>query len=98
MLVKCLAGSPPKEGLLREVGERAPLVARVPRGMQGGGAPLAPGRQRPEGPALGPREASFPASLAREGHTYQAQSHQDSCDPVALSCPKDDNFYRAYLA
>ena len=43
-------------------------------------------------------EASCAVSLAWEDHPCQTQSPQDSCDPIALSCPKDVKFYRAYLA
>ena len=43
-------------------------------------------------------EASCTVSLAWEDRPCQTQSPQDSCDPIALSCPKDVNFYRAYLA
>ena len=44
----------------------------------------------------GPPEASFAVSLAREDHSYQVQSHQDRGDPIALNCPEDDNFSRAF--
>lgn len=43
-------------------------------------------------------EASCAVSLAWEDGPCQTQSPQDSCDLIALSCPKDVNFYTAYLA
>ena len=91
----CGGGSPEDAGRAR-----APLApgsrqtGRPAPGLWGGlGGPWLVG-----GGQGGLLEASCAVSLAWEDHPCQTQSPQDSCDPIALSCPKDVKFYRAYLA
>lgn len=73
------------------------------RTRTGAHSPSGPGRHGSEGPAracLGGQEWPSRGQLcsvpSQGDHSYQVQSHQDRGDPIALNCPEDDNFSRAF--